>query len=54
MVTKRNIGFFRKKGYDAEMMDTLSVFVGDLPTNSHCEVEVSCNKCKRVKKNEIF
>lgn len=54
MITKRNIGYFRKKGYDAEMMDTLPVFVGDLPNNSHCEVEVSCNKCKKVKKMKYF
>ena len=54
VITKRNIGFFRKKGYDAEMMDTLSVFVGDLPENSHCEVGVSCDNCKKIRKMKYF
>ena len=54
MVTKRNIGHFRKKGYDAEMMDNLSVFVSDLPDGSHSEVDVSCNECKRIRKMKYF
>ena len=54
LITKRNIGYYRKKGYNTEMLNMIKVKVSDLPNSSHCEIMVSCDKCEKIRKMKYF
>jgi len=54
VITKRNIGHFRNKGYDIEMLDSVKIKVNDLPDSSHYEVEVKCDNCGKERNMKYF
>jgi len=54
VITKRNIGYFRDKGYSPEMLNSLKISVIDLPNSSHYEVSVSCDNCGKIRDMKYF
>lgn len=49
IVTQRNIGFYKKQGYDdLKIGDVLSIGVGGLTKGSKVKVDVTCDYCGKV------
>ena len=54
LITKRNIGYFHKKGYNTEMLNMIKVLVKDLPENSHYEIKIACDGCGKIRNMKYF
>lgn len=53
-ISRRNISYYKKKGYKVDMFSYHNILVKDLPKYCKVEVDCRCDKCGKERKIKYF